>query len=626
MYKTIWLSLILTMLCIGVSAISIPQNVCIDVTDNIISISWNETDDAHGYRILSSSSTDGEYSEDTSGIFTSSHSWSCCSSQERKFYKVVACRAGADDVLVKRSGDKLRCISKYNSGQDIIVDIDRAAYNRLYTFSLVALSSNTNPAPIEKDGPSGLITLFNAGSDSCPAPYNMKRNTTPTVYQEWVGGAHLTDDVYNLTIPSSPAQNYPYVIPWQEITAIDANAGIISLADASLFPCPLSGNKHLIAYEAWVGSAYQKVSYFSYSGKEGNNLTGVQAYVDTKTLAEIGGLATLHPPKAAFVMTSAAPQSAPHYTLDGREIPDGTWLCGKVLKVDMINDLYDPISKRLHPNEPEYWERFWEESISYTITAGTCIDVLYNAECKKANAVSVYYGMQTMRMSSFNSSFSKYHFGHSANPQMLSLIDHNPLQPDDLNYYYYNSATPPQKVYPNRNSGSMSLYPTADKLIQYDPTYRRIHCTRMDLSYGTPANYQVMIGASNLANNYRFFGNGISKFYFTNIYAKSGINVGDIVTWRGSYIEASNLSQSDNTMAYYSYENGEKYLTIDVSGSENFPYVEIISHPLLLGKTLLIVQQDASISCPQAVGQTINCIDGCISFQANAYGVLKLKL
>lgn len=626
MYKTYWLSLFALTLVTSIVALCTPQDVCIHCTDNLLSLSWAETEGAHNYRVLSSSTIDGEYTEDSTGEFTSRTCWTSSSTTPQKFYKLVARTARPDEVLVKRSGDTLRCISKYNANQDIIIDIGQAAYNRLYTFSLVALSQNLSSEPIEKDGTNGLITLFNAGSDSCPAPYNMKRSTTPAVYAEWVGGAHLTDDVYNLTMPTNPPQSYPYVTPWQDITSVNTSAGIITLADASLFPTPLPGQRHLIAYEAWVGSAYQKISHFSYAGKEGNNLLGVVPYVDTKQLSEITAMGSIHPPKAAFVMTSAAPRSAPHYTLDGFELPQGRWVSGKLLKVEMLNDLYDPISKRLYPNDSAMWEKFWEESITYNISAGTSIDVLYQAECKKANNVSVYYGMQTTRMSAFNSSFTKYHYGHSVNNNMLSLIDHSPLQQDDLNYYYYNTATPPQKVYPNRNSGNMIQYPNADKLIQYDPTNKRIHCTRMDLGYGTPANYQNMIGSANLGSNYRFFGNGISKFYFTNVYGKNGINVGDIITWRGSYIETINLSQSSNTLAYLSFENGDKYLTIDVTGSESFPYTETISHHLLNGKTLQIMQKDDSINVIDAVEQSVLCGQEGLCIQASAYGVLKLKL
>lgn len=502
------------------------------------------------------------------------------------------------DMLVRRVGNVVRVVSVYDANYHLVIDFNEGGYNKLWTISNLALVPNTSPVPVPKEGASDMIVIYNAQSDSCPAPYSTRRNATPAVYPEWVGGTHVSDTYYNLLAPTTPPESYPDVIPHQLITAIDAAAHTVTLADATLFPTPNSGEFHLFAYGKGVTSAFATIGHFKYTGKSGNTLTGVEPYVNETAISGITGIGSGTPPRAAFVMKTAKPKQVPDYLLDGAVPADNTWTSGKKLVITTVNELYDPTSLRHNPNTSTAWDKFFEETIVFTITPGACIDVLYEAVCLKANIASAYYGMQTQLVSLFSAGFTKMHYGHSANVLM-------------------------QNISANSDSGFMNSYPNADKLIQYDPTNKRIHCCRMDLSYGTPAAYSTMV--TNLATNKRFFGNAVSKFYFTNIAGKV-LAVNDVVQWRGSYIEQSNRSGSANTLAYFSYENGRWCFNVDVTGSETFPYTETFNHLWLNRRTLTVAQKDDTITLSGYGDGRVDVPGDGLVLVASAYGTVKIYL
>ncbi len=66
-----------------------PENVQIYITENIVTITWNEVPDATAYKIYSSDAPDGEFTEETNGTFDG-FSWSKVISDSKKFYHVKA--------------------------------------------------------------------------------------------------------------------------------------------------------------------------------------------------------------------------------------------------------------------------------------------------------------------------------------------------------------------------------------------------------------------------------------------------------------------------------------------------------------------------------------------------------
>jgi hypothetical protein len=66
-----------------------PEDVIITVADNIVTISWSAVSGATSYKVYSSNDPYDNFTEDTSGNFTST-SWSAPLAAEKKFYYVTA--------------------------------------------------------------------------------------------------------------------------------------------------------------------------------------------------------------------------------------------------------------------------------------------------------------------------------------------------------------------------------------------------------------------------------------------------------------------------------------------------------------------------------------------------------
>ncbi len=64
-----------------------PENVQISITENTVTIIWDEVPDATSYKIFSSDTPDGEFTEETDGAFDG-FSWSKIISDSKKFYHV----------------------------------------------------------------------------------------------------------------------------------------------------------------------------------------------------------------------------------------------------------------------------------------------------------------------------------------------------------------------------------------------------------------------------------------------------------------------------------------------------------------------------------------------------------
>jgi len=69
--------------------LSIPENITINIDNGVVSITWDEVNNATSYQILSSDEPEGSFIIDESGIFEN-NSWSKLEGSDKKFYKVKA--------------------------------------------------------------------------------------------------------------------------------------------------------------------------------------------------------------------------------------------------------------------------------------------------------------------------------------------------------------------------------------------------------------------------------------------------------------------------------------------------------------------------------------------------------
>jgi hypothetical protein len=69
-----------------------PENVQISISAGVVLITWDEVSDVTSYRIYSSDTPDGEFTEDIEGIFNGT-SWSIAGNNSKKFYYVKALKS-----------------------------------------------------------------------------------------------------------------------------------------------------------------------------------------------------------------------------------------------------------------------------------------------------------------------------------------------------------------------------------------------------------------------------------------------------------------------------------------------------------------------------------------------------
>jgi hypothetical protein len=77
---------------VGDIPLTIPENVQISIQDGIVTITWNGVTGATSYKIYSSDIADGEFTEETDGVFDGL-SWSKVVSDFKKFYHVKAVKS-----------------------------------------------------------------------------------------------------------------------------------------------------------------------------------------------------------------------------------------------------------------------------------------------------------------------------------------------------------------------------------------------------------------------------------------------------------------------------------------------------------------------------------------------------
>lgn len=488
----------------------------------------------------------------------------------------VTIQALSKKVLCKMTGDYLRVISKWNSEKDIVIDFKDTPYNELVTFNGVYLRDNTDPEPERYELDTGMTLLNSASSDNV-GPYSCK--ATGSSFNEWVGGAHLSQD------------DEPENTTWEVISSLDDVAKTITLVDASAFPTPNSGEVHLIYIKEWNGSTYESQGRYSYTGKSGNTLSGVELYY-YGDLSGVTGIGDPNPTQAVFVLKTAEIDINKYY-LDGIEITDEFWREGHVLNFIVKNILYDPHTKRSNPNTPANWDTLFEEHLTYQIVWGGTIDIANYTKVKKLVDIVTYYGLQSIGL----------------------------VWPEFM--YFPEAIDSTKQTYAvGGASGAINSYPNCDKMVAIDETNNVIQEIMIDLDYGNPANYATLI--SNPAVSSRV-GNP-AKHYFYQITSQTSIPVDTILSWHGLHNYAYNLQSNTDILVYKRHFKGNDYIIIDLMDDLTFPYTYECRIPELVNREVEIEYKTTGITiADESSGAVVAGANGLIISASNT-GQIIIKL
>ena len=173
----------------------------------------------------------------------------------------------------------------------------------------------------------------------------------------------------------------------------------------------------------------------------------------------------------------------------------------------------------------------------------------------------------------------------------------------------------------NTDSGVITDYPDAEKVIISNSNKSINHILWMDMSQGLPA--EVFIPD----DHYRWFIPNW-KLYFNQIFGSREWFAGDTFFWHGGFGYLKNIQDLDKaSYAYIHYEAGDTYLIIDFCKNgewdDHQPYE--VSETFLLTDhefyDIEIISGDGSVSITD-----FSIIDQSITVNSTGYGNIKIKL
>jgi hypothetical protein len=264
-----------------------------------------------------------------------------------RFYNVVKDQyltlTSPSKNLIYRDGDNLYITSKYDATHDLQVKFGRTYLNTIVTFINTYLNANT--------GTNISSNIFRT-ENTINSAYLADNIGPINVYgQSWTGGAHGWD--YN--------QSY-----W-ELTS-NYTAGGTTMA--------LESTEDFVTTGGYARSSNATV--FSYTGKSGNNLTGVSCSISISSGDSV----------KIFPSTSNTTEVS--YTINGTEIPNYKLMSADSLKATIRNTSFKMLTLS---RTTGLCDTLYYEDVVYTINKGT-IKVNTTITPLENFDVATYYGLQ----------------------------------------------------------------------------------------------------------------------------------------------------------------------------------------------------------------------------------------
>ena len=269
------------------------------------------------------------------------------------------------DNLVYRHGDTLWIATKFNANYDLIIQFFPCMFNKLMTFYLVGLASNTGTTVSEDITRTPVPGFLTADGD------NIGPIQTNDTYGSFIGGSHGNEGTATNLAENFSSGTYIRVATPANFVATGGTARLVSAP----------------------------YSIFTYASVSGDTLKNVDLTGSYTTSAQIQRYDT-----SATTISYA-------FLVDGNPIADGdTAYCYKA-EINVVNHIFDPL---LLPSGIR--DTLIVETVNYDVSKGN-IDVDLTHEFQRTDSLLYYFGMQSRAWG--NSADSNIYYAHGSDEEIV---------------------------------------------------------------------------------------------------------------------------------------------------------------------------------------------------------------